>query len=65
METLVLVMSLLGCVPSSERHALVVDAAVSAGLCGDGVACEDEWSSVYDLVAESGVDVSTSCGADR
>jgi hypothetical protein len=57
METLVLVMGLLGCVADDgERRQIAEDAAVVAGLC-DVDSCSDGWSDVYDLMAEHGITV--------
>lgn len=62
METLLLVLGLYGCAGDAvEAHELVVEAAQVAELCDGPESCEDEWSSVYDLLAESGVDVRREC----
>ena len=56
METLVLVMSLIGCISDPrEQRALAIEAATVAEICDGPEACEDAWSSVYDLIAENGV----------
>lgn len=58
METLILVMSLIGCVNDPrEARELAIEAATVAEICDGAEHCENEWSSVYDLISENRIDM--------
>lgn len=62
MNTLYLVLALLGHVPQADRADLVMDAAIATGVCvadaddGDTL-CDDGVSNIWDALAEEGIEI--------